>query len=101
MLRDHLTLADVEWLSDEPERPLRPEHADLAALLNALAEHPMVQGLGMGGEVDGQQALANQLAYLLPFNLKEKLHLLTLPTPDERLAFLQGLLDRLQGESIA
>ena len=101
VLRDHLTLAEVEWLSDEPERPLRPEHADLAALLNALAEHPMVQGLGMGGEVDGQQALANQLAYLLPFNLKEKLHLLTLPTPDERLAFLQGLLDQLQGESIA
>ena len=101
VLRDQLTLAEVEWLHDEPERPLRPEHADLAALLNALAEHPMVQSLGMGGEVDGQQALANQLAYLLPFNLKEKLHLLTLPTPDERLAFLQGLLDQLQGESIA
>lgn len=101
VLRDQLTLAEVEWLDDEPERPLRAEHADLAALLNALAEHPMVQGLGMGGVVEGQQALANQLSYLLPFHIKEKIHLLTLTNPDERLDFLQGLLDHLQGESIA
>jgi Lon protease-like protein len=101
VLRDQLTLAEVEWLDDEPERSLRPEHADLAALLNALAEHPMVQGLGMGGVVHGQQALANQLSYLLPFHIKEKIHLLTLNDPDERLDFLQGLLDQLQGESIA
>ncbi|AOE83386.1 LON peptidase substrate-binding domain-containing protein [Pseudomonas sp. TCU-HL1] len=101
VLRDQLTVADVEWLTDEPELPLLPEHADLAALLNALAEHPMVQGLGMGGVVDGQQALANQLSYLLPFHINEKLQLLTLNYPGERLAFLQGLLDHLQGESIA
>ncbi|MCO6060011.1 LON peptidase substrate-binding domain-containing protein [Pseudomonas sp. MOB-449] len=101
LLRDQLTMAEVEWLTDEPELPLLPEHADLAALLNALAEHPMVQGLGMGGVVDGQQALANQLSYLLPFHISEKLQLLTLNYPGERLAFLQGLLDHLQGESIA
>ncbi|MOA57184.1 hypothetical protein D3C78_1813140 [compost metagenome] len=61
----------------------------------------MVQSLGMGGVVEGQQALANQLSYLLPFHLKEKLQLLALADPDERLGFLQGLLDQLQGESIA
>ena len=61
----------------------------------------MVQSLGMGGVVQGQQALANQLAYLLPFSLKEKLQLLGMGDPLQRLAFLQGMLDELQGESIA
>ncbi|MGQ7815752.1 LON peptidase substrate-binding domain-containing protein [Metapseudomonas furukawaii] len=101
VLKDQLTVAEVEWLEDEPERPLRAEHADLAALLNALAEHPMVQGLGMGGVVTGQQALANQLAYLLPFPVPEKLHLLGLGSVDERLGVLQGMLDQLQGDSTA
>ncbi|GAC1034681.1 LON peptidase substrate-binding domain-containing protein [Pseudomonas sp. No.21] len=98
---DQLTVADVEWLDEAEERPLLPEHADLAALLNALAEHPLVQGLGMGGLSNGQQELANQLAYLLPFSLKEKLELLTLGDPEQRLSHLQGLLDKLQGDMIA
>ncbi|WP_375740273.1 LON peptidase substrate-binding domain-containing protein [Pseudomonas boanensis] len=101
VLRDQLTLAEVEWLEDSGEQSLLPEHADLAALLDVLAEHPMVQSLGMGGVVQGQQALANQLAYLLPFSLKEKLQLLGMGDPLQRLAFLQGMLDELQGESIA
>jgi len=98
---DQLTVADVQWLDEAEERPLLPEHADLAALLNALAEHPLVQGLGMGGLSNGQQELANQLSYLLPFSLKEKLELLTLGDPEQRLSHLQGLLDKLQGDMIA
>ena len=99
VLRDQLALAEVDWLQDGDEQSLLPEHADLAALLDALAEHPMVQSLGMGGVVQGQQALANQLAYLLPLSLKEKLHLLGMDDPLQRLTFLQGMLDELQGES--
>ncbi|MGH8352568.1 MAG: LON peptidase substrate-binding domain-containing protein [Pseudomonas sp.] len=99
--RDQLTLAEVEWLSEAEERPLAAEHADLAALLNALAEHPLVAALGMGGVVAGQQALANQLAYLLPFAPEQKLELLALGEPQRRLEHIQKLLDRLQGEMTA
>ncbi|MNG38224.1 hypothetical protein D3C84_1258450 [compost metagenome] len=55
----------------------------------------------MGGAVAGQQALANQLAYLLPFNVEQKLQALQLADPGQRLAHIQHLLDQLQGEMIA
>lgn len=98
VLPDQLTLAEVDWLEDGPERPLLAEHADLVALLAALAEHPLVASLGMGGAVGGQAVLANQLAYLLPLALEEKLQLLALDDPLARLDLLQVVLERLQGE---
>jgi hypothetical protein len=96
-----LTLAEVTWLGEAEDAPLLAEHADLAALLGALAEHPLVAGLKMGGVVGGQQALANQLAYLLPFGTEQKLRLLQLDTPLHRLEQIQLLLDQLQGEMTA
>ena len=98
---DQLTLAEVNWLDEAEDAPLLAEHADLAALLSALAEHPLVAGLGMGGVVAGQQALANQLAYLLPFAIEQKLQLLQLDAPLQRLELIQHLLDRMQGEMTA
>ncbi|UTW06558.1 LON peptidase substrate-binding domain-containing protein [Pseudomonas benzenivorans] len=98
VLPDQLTLGEVDWLEDGPQRPLLAEHADLAALLSALAEHPLVEGLGMGGAVDDQSALANQLAYLLPLSAEQKLQLLSLDEPQARLQLLQVALDQLQGE---
>ena len=98
---DQLTLAEVGWLDEVEDAPLLAEHADLAALLSALAEHPLVAGLSMGGVVAGQQALANQLAYLLPFSIEQKLQLLQLDAPLQRLELIQYLLDRMQGEMTA
>lgn len=98
---NQLTLAEVRWLDEAEEVPLQGGHADLAALLNALAEHPLVAGMGMGGVVAGQQALANQLAYLLPFEIEQKLQILSLDSPARRLAQVQALLDQLQGEMLA
>jgi Lon protease-like protein len=98
---DQLTLAQVDWLGEPQDAALLAEHADLAALLAALAEHPMVAGLGMGGAVASQQTLANQLAYLLPFATEQKLQLLQLDDPLHRLQQIQALLDQLQGEMIA
>ena len=97
--RDQLLLADVEWLDDLPEQPLQDEDADLVALLRALAEHPMVAALNMDTEANSQQALANQLAYLLPFAEEDKVELLQLDDPQQRLDAIQALLDELQGES--
>lgn len=96
--RDQLILADVEWLDELPERPLQEADADLVALLAALAEHPMVVALNMGVTASGQQSLANQLAYLLPFTEEDKVELLELSDAQERLDAIQGLLDEMQGD---
>ncbi|WP_252274888.1 LON peptidase substrate-binding domain-containing protein [Pseudomonas subflava] len=98
---DQLTLAEVQWLDEVEDAPLQVEHADLAALLGALAEHPLVADLGMGGAVGGQQALANQLAYLLPFATEQKLQLLEQALPAQRLQLIQQFLDQMQGEMTA
>jgi Lon protease-like protein len=99
--RDQLVMAEVEWLPDVPETPLQEEDADLVALLTALAEHPMVASLSMGTGATGQQSLANQLAYLLPFSELDKIDLLALDDPQQRLDAIQALLDDLQGELFA
>lgn len=99
VLPDQLTVAEVEWLEEPTEQPLGSEHADLVALLEALAEHPLVVALGMTDSVSGQAALANQLAYLLPLALEQKLQLLELDTPQARLTQLQAWLEQIQGES--
>ncbi|WP_338660561.1 LON peptidase substrate-binding domain-containing protein [Pseudomonas bubulae] len=98
--RDQLLLAHVEWLDDAPEQPLQEEDQDLLALLKALAEHPMVVALNMNTEVAGQQSLSNQLAYLLPFAEADKIELLQVNDPQQRLDGIQVLLDEIQGEAL-
>jgi len=99
--KDQLTVAQVQWLEEAPEQPLQDGDADLVALLKALAEHPMVEALDMGVEAVGQLSLANQLAYLLPFSEQDKIDLLQLDDPQQRLDAIQQLLDELQGELFA
>lgn len=99
VMRDQLAVADIDWLEDEVEQPLLDEHADLAALLNALSAHPMVAALDMQIEPAGQAALANQLAYLLPLAAEHKLQLLALDRPQQRLDLLHQLLEQLQGQA--
>ncbi|QJP11580.1 LON peptidase substrate-binding domain-containing protein [Pseudomonas multiresinivorans] len=98
---DQLTVAEIEWLDEQPNQPLTKEHDDLAALLEALSMHPMVSALEMGGEVNGQQELACQLAYLLPFERDQKQVLLEMDDPTVRLARIQVLLEQLQGDFVA
>ncbi|MCU1754419.1 LON peptidase substrate-binding domain-containing protein [Pseudomonas helleri] len=98
--RDNLLVADVHWLDEIPEQPLQEEDQDLLALLKALAEHPMVAALNMSTEVTGQQSLANQLAYLLPFAEEDKVDLLQVDDPQQRLDGIQALLEEMQGEML-
>jgi len=98
VLRDQLIVGQVQWLEEQPERPLEDEHEDLSALLTALAEHPMVAALDMTQGANGQQSLSYQLAYLLPFTDQDKLKLLRIDDPEQRLDCVQTLLDGLQGE---
>ncbi|MEE4462091.1 LON peptidase substrate-binding domain-containing protein, partial [Azotobacter chroococcum] len=99
--RDQLTVAEVDWLHEVQAAPLAAGHAELATLLQALAEHPLIEALGMSGTPADQQALANQLSYLLPFEAEEKLKLLAMGDPARRLEHIQQLLERLQGEAPA
>ncbi|WP_313599831.1 LON peptidase substrate-binding domain-containing protein [Pseudomonas sp.] len=96
--KDQLLVGEVHWLDEQPDKALEEEDEDLLALLQALAEHPMVASLDMDTNAVGQQALANQLAYLLPFTDDDKVRLLTMDSPQERLDMIQALLDELQGE---
>jgi Lon protease-like protein len=96
--RDNLLLVEVEWLEEPDEKPLQEEDEDLVALLAALAEHPMVAALNMGLTASGQQSLANQLAYLLPFAEEDKIELLEIDDAEERLNAIQDLLDEMQGD---
>ncbi|MBV4452858.1 MULTISPECIES: LON peptidase substrate-binding domain-containing protein [Pseudomonas] len=96
--KDQLLVAEVQWLEEAPDRPLEEEDADLLALLQALAEHPMVASLDMDAHAQGQHALGHQLAYLLPFSEADKIDLLQLDDPQQRLDAIQMLLDELQGE---
>ena len=99
VLPDQLIVAEVQWLEEAPDRPLLAEHADLAALHAALAEHPLVAELEMTGVVSGQQQLANQLAYLMPLEPGQKQQLLQLDDPAQRLEQLHAMLEMLQNDA--
>ncbi|MBC3411357.1 LON peptidase substrate-binding domain-containing protein [Pseudomonas sp. SWRI51] len=99
--KDQLLTAEVHWLPELADTPLQEDDDDLLALLVALGEHPMVEALGMPRDVDGRQALANQLAYLLPFMEQDKVDLLAMDPPQARLQAIQTLLERMQGELFA
>lgn len=99
--KDQLLLGEVYWLAEQADSPLTDQDDDLLALLVALGEHPMVEALDMPRDVAGRQALANQLAYLLPFMEEDKLDLLAIDSPSQRLAEIQRLLERIQGELFA
>ncbi|WP_437882712.1 LON peptidase substrate-binding domain-containing protein [Pseudomonas sp. LRF_L74] len=95
---DQLTVAQVRWLDEPRDALLGEEHADLAALLQALGEHPLVAGLDMSMSADTQLELADRLAYLLPFSIEQKVGILGEGSALGRLERIQALLDELQGD---
>lgn len=99
--KDQLVVGEVHWLPELADSALAEQDHDLLALLQALGEHPMVAALDMPRPVEGRQSLANQLAYLLPFMEEDKLDLLAIDSPQQRLEAIQTLLERIQGELFA
>lgn len=95
---DQLIMADVRWRPEADDAPLDDSHADLMVLLDALRQHPLVRSLGMPEAAGGRRALADQLAYLLPFQPEHKIELLQLDDVGERLQRIHQLLERLQSE---
>ncbi len=98
--RDQLTVAEINWREEGDDLPLNDEYLDLAILLEALGQHPLVEALGMGSAAQGQRSLAHQLAYLLPFQPEQKIELLQLDDPALQLQRIQCWLEQLQGEAV-
>jgi len=93
---DGLVTAQIDWLQEAPDAPPSEAHADLMALRESLLQHPLGAGLGLPDVATSQQALAYQLAYLLPFSLEQKTALLTIEEPERRLAQIDEWLHAMQ-----
>jgi len=93
---DGLVIAHASWREEQADQPLAGEHEELESLHATLLEHPLASGLGLPPLDNSKQALAYQLAYLLPFSLDQKTHLLGLDQPDERLQQISEWLEVLQ-----
>jgi uncharacterized protein len=86
----------VEWLPEAPDAAPGDTHADLMALRESLLQHPLGAGLGLPDVASSQQALAYQLAYLLPFSLDQKTALLAIDEPARRLEQIDEWLHAMQ-----
>lgn len=96
---DQLRLAEVEWLPVLPDSDT--SHLDLEeleALAEALARHPHVAALGMPPTAGSRVALADRLAYLLPFSGEQKQQLLQESDNQERLKCLLMWVSQLRME---
>ncbi len=93
---DGLVRGEVSWLQEQPDAPLLDEHHDLLVLHEALMQHPLAEGLGLPDVAGCQQRLSYQLAFLLPFSLDQKVGLLNMDKPQDRLSQISDWLEILQ-----
>lgn len=93
---DHLLVGEVEFLPEEPMGDLLPEHDGLVAILQKLAEHPLVTKLDIQIEFEQAKSVSLRLADLLPIEPEIKQSLLQLRWPRERLTELQRIVDKFQ-----
>ena len=93
---DGLVQAQVDWREEAADHPLSHAHEELESLHATLLEHPVATDLGLPPIGSSLQALAYQLAYLLPFSLDQKTHLLAVDYPQERLEQISEWLEVLQ-----
>lgn len=94
---DHLNMAEVEWVTDEPQIMLPEKTEELKTLLLQLLDHPHVTRLKLDKNVEDVSTLGCLLTQLLPIEEKIKFDLLSLSDPMERLQQLMHLLDQYLG----
>lgn len=90
---DGLLLGEVEWLPEEAPKPIPAECDGLLAVLDELKQHAAMLSLKFS-QVDSADALAWQLAQLLPLDDRVRVELLAIPDPLVRLADIAANLDR-------
>lgn len=91
---DKLLTAEVTFLPEEPNCDIAEQYLDLVALVQQLSRHPAVAQLGLPAVKDGRM-LGWQLTQLLPLSNPDKVALLALDDPEERLLRLVERLDQL------
>lgn len=91
-VRDNgLVMAEVSWCGPELDDELRPEHALLATVLEAIVEQAgSVYAAPTPIQMDQAAWVGWQLAQLLPLQDAQRLQLLQLDDPHERLQRLLG-----------
>ena len=93
---DHLLLADVEFLPEEPQQQLPEEFRSLGELLGKLLDHPAARRMYTTVDLNDARSVSWRLAELLPVEPDVKHGLLVMPTARERLAELSRIVARLQ-----
>lgn len=94
---DHLTMAEAEFLPEEPPSPLDDEFKPLVETLRVLVKHPLVQQLGLGVDYDDARSVSWRLTELLPLEPVRKQELLQMQDARERLAAIGRLVAKLRG----
>lgn len=95
--RDHLAMAAVRFLPEEPPAPVPEEFDGLVKTLRMLLKHPLVEQLGIEADLADARAVGWRLAELLPLEAETKQGLLQMQLPRERLLEVRRLVGRLRG----
>jgi Lon protease-like protein len=93
--QDNLILADVNWLETEPDVELGEDYLGLQELLTDLAKHPGAATFRLNPDTRNASELGFQLAQVLPLEDEQKLELLCMRNPIERLELLSDLVENL------
>lgn len=92
---DHLTLAEVEFLAEEPAAAMPEAFESLLATLRMLVAHPLVRKLGAEVDYEDARSVGWRLAELLPVDAETKQGLLEMQDAMARLEALKGILAKL------
>lgn len=91
---NHLHIAEIEWVKEEPYLQLPEKTDELKALLLQLLDHPHIARLKLDPEINDVGTLGHLLAQLLPIEEALKFELLAMTDPLLRLEKLMGQLDQ-------
>jgi hypothetical protein len=91
--RDGLNLADVEWLPEEPRRPLPEEFAELAPALDDILAQVGDPYAALERHLGDAAWVSARLAEILPIPAAHKQHCLELDDPVERLRYLRPMFE--------
>lgn len=90
---DRLLIGDIDYLPTEPSVPLNVLGDELAVLAEELKQHPALAELELPSITDAR-TLGWQLAQLLPIEQAEKVRLLELSDPQQRVDDIARWVDR-------
>lgn len=92
---DNLIWAEVNWLEPEPDVELAEDYLGLKELLTDLAKHPGAATFRLNPDTRNATELGFQLAQVLPLEDEQKLELLCMHNPIERLELLSDWVENL------